>query len=97
MAILNQNTKKRFEKSYPPIWSDKVFVIKKLKNTVPWTYVVSDLNGEEIAATFYEKVLQMTSKKEFRIEKAIKINVDRLYVKWKGYDNSCWINMKDIL
>ena len=37
-----------FAKGYTPNWSEEVFVIKKVKNTVPWTYVVNDLNGEEI-------------------------------------------------
>ena len=37
-----------FAKVYTPNWSEEVFVIKKIKNTVPWTYVIDDLNGEEI-------------------------------------------------
>ena len=53
-------------------------MIKKKKNTVPWTVVMSDLNGEEIVRTFYEKRLQKTSQKEFRIEKVIKRKDDRL-------------------
>ena len=44
-----------FTKSYIPNWSEEVFVIKKVKNTVPWTIFISDLNGEEIVRTFYEK------------------------------------------
>ena len=44
----------------------------KAKNTVPWTYVISDFNGEEIVGTFYETELQKTKQKEFRIEKVIK-------------------------
>ena len=55
-----------------PNWSEEVFVIKKVKNTAPWTYVINDLNGEEIIGTFYEKELQKTSQEEFRIEKVIK-------------------------
>ena len=47
-------------------------MIKKIKDTVPWTYVIIDLNGEEIAGTFNEKELQKTNQKEFRIEKIIK-------------------------
>ena len=47
--------KKIFAKGYTPNWSEEVFVIKKVKNTVPWTYVIKDLNGEEITGTFYEK------------------------------------------
>ena len=77
-----------FEKGYTPNWSEEVFVIKKVKNTVPWTYVINDLNGEEIIGTFYEKELQKTNQQEFRIEKVIKKKGDKLYVKWKGYDNS---------
>ena len=46
---------------YMPNWSEEVFVIKKVKNTVPWTYVINDLNGEEIIGTFYEKELQKTN------------------------------------
>ena len=63
-------------------------MIKKLRNIVQWTYVVNDFNGEEIAGTIYE-----------RNEKAIRRKVDRLYLDWKGYDNSfsSWINMKDIV
>ena len=80
--------KKFFAKGYTPNWPEEVFVIKKVKNTVPWTYVINDLNSEEIAGTFYEKELQKTNQEEFRIEKVIKKKGDKIYVKWKGYDNS---------
>ena len=56
-------------------------MIKKVKNTVPWTYVVNDLNGEKNVGTFYEKELQKTNQEEFRIGKVIKIKGDKLYVK----------------
>ena len=75
-------------KGYMPNWSEEVLVIKKVKNTIPWTYVINDLNGEEIIGTFYEKELQKTNQEEFRIEKVIRRKGDKLYVKWKGYDNS---------
>ena len=77
----------------------QIGLIKKVKNTVPWTYVINDLNGEEIIETFYEKELQKTNQKEFRIEKAIKRKGNKLYVKWQGYDNSfnSWIDKKDVL
>ena len=88
-----------FTKRYMPNWSEEIFIIKKIKNTVPWTYVINDLNGEEIIGTFYENELQKTDQKEFRIEKVLKEKTDKLYVKWKGYDNSfnSWIDNKDIL
>ena len=44
-----------FAKGYTPNWSEEAFVIKKAKNTLSWTYITSDLNGEEIVGTFYEK------------------------------------------
>ena len=44
-----------FTKWYMPNWSEEMFIIKKIKNTVPWTYVINDLNAEEIISTFYEK------------------------------------------
>ena len=49
-----------FAKGYAPNWSE-VFIISKIKNTVPWTYVISDHNGEKIVGTFYEKEFQKTS------------------------------------
>ena len=52
-----------FAKGYVPNWSEEVFVIKKVKNTVPWTYVINDLNEEEIVGTFYEKELQKNKSK----------------------------------
>ena len=44
-----------FAKENAPNWSEEVFELKKLKNTVPWTYFINDLNGDEIIGTFYEK------------------------------------------
>ena len=76
-----------FAKGYTPNWSEEVFVVNKIENTVPWTYVINDFNGEEITGTFYKKELQKTNQKEFRIEKVIKRKGDKLYVKWKGYNN----------
>ena len=72
-----------FAKSYTQNWSEKVFAIKKVENTAPWTYIVNDLNGEEIIGTFYENKLQKTNQKEFRIETVIKSKCDKLYVNEK--------------
>ena len=91
--------KKIFAKGYMPNWSEEVFVIKTIKNTVPWTYVINDLNDEEIIGTFYEKQLQKTNQEEFKIEKVIRRKGDELYVKWKGYDNSfnSWIDQANLV
>ena len=88
-----------FAKGYIPNWSEEVFVISKIKNTVPWTYAINDLNGEEIIGTFYERKLQKTNQKKFRIEKVIKRNGDKSYVNWKVYNSlfNNWIDKKDLL
>ena len=88
-----------FAKGYMPNWSEEVFAIKNVKNTVPWTYVINDLIGEEITGTFYAKELQKTSQEEFRIEKVISRKGDKLYVKWKGYNSSfnSWIDKASLV
>ena len=68
--------------------TEKVFVIKKFKYTVPWAYFISDLKDKEIVETFCEKESQKTNLKEFRLEKVIKRKDDKVYVKWRGYDSS---------
>ena len=91
-----QNTKT--SKEYTQKWSEEVFVVSKIKATIPWTYVISDLNGEPINGSFFGKELRKTSQEKFRIEKVIKRKGDKFYVKWKGYDDSfnSWINKKDL-
>ena len=82
-----------FDKGYTPNWS------KEVKNTLPWTYVINNLNGKEIIEKFYEKELQKTNQQGFRIEKVIKRKGNKLYVKWKGYDNlfNSWIDKNDLV
>ena len=66
---------------------------------MPWKYVINDLNGKEIAGTFYKTEFQKTSQEKFRIEKVIKRKGNKLYVKWKEHNNSfnSWIDKKDII
>ena len=83
----------KISKGYTQKWSERAFVVSKIKNTVPWTHVISDLNGEPIIRSFFEKELQKTSQEKSRIEKG-----DKLYVKCKGYDScfNSWIGKKDL-
>ena len=67
-----------FAKGYVPNWCEEVFVIKKDKTTVPWTYVISDIKIEELVGMFYKKELQKTNHKGFRVKKAIKRKSDKL-------------------
>ena len=76
-----------FQKGYVPIWFEEVFIIKKVKNTVLWTYVINDLNGEEIVWMIYKKELKKPNEKKFRVEKVIKRKGNKLYVKLKGYNH----------
>ena len=55
-----------FVKGYMTNWSEEIFAISKIKNTVPLTYVINDLNGKEIIGSCYEKELQKTNQKEFK-------------------------------
>ena len=87
-----------FGKGYTQDWLEEVFVVSKIKGPVPWTYVISDLIGEAITGSFYEKELQKVSQEKFRIEKIIKRKGDKLYGKWKEYDKSfnSWVNKTDL-
>ena len=60
-----------FGKGYTPNWSQEIFIIQKIKNTVPWTYFINDLNDKELLEHFMKKELN-TNQKEVRIEKVIK-------------------------
>ena len=80
----------------------KIFLLKAILQIglpVPWTYVISDLNGEEIIGSLYEKELQKANQKKIRIEKVIKREGNKLYVRWKEYNNSfnSWIDKKDLI
>ena len=70
-----------FAKDCTPNWSEEVFVIKKIKNTVQYTYTINGINGEQIIGTLYKKELQKTNQKEFRIEKVIKEKGNKLSVR----------------
>ena len=87
-----------FAKGYTSNWSEDVFVINKIKNTVPWAYVINNLNSEEIIESFYEKEFQKTSQKEFTIKRLLKRKGEKLYLQWKGYNNAfnSWIDKKDL-
>ena len=80
-----------FEKGFTVNWSDKIYTITEVLNTLPPTYKIKD-DRVEIKGTFYEQELQKTRENTFRIEKVLRwkkqdgIRIAR--VKWKGYDSS---------
>ena len=69
--VIMSKYKNIFAKRYTANWSEKIFAIKEIKNTVPWIYVFNVLNGEEIIGTFHENKLQKANQEEFIIEKVI--------------------------
>ena len=87
-----------FQKAMFQIGLMKYFWLKKIKSDVARTFVIIDLNGEEIVWTFYRKELQEANQKGFRVEKAIKRIDDKVYVKYKGYDSSfnSWIKKQNL-
>ena len=88
-----------FEKSYETNWTEEIFVIYDIKySNVPY-YYLKDLNGEKLQGTFYQEELQKTKQDDlYTIEKILKTNKDKIYVKWRGYDNSfnSWINKNTV-
>ena len=86
-----------FDKGYTPNWKDEIFIISKIKPTIPTTYIIRDERGEELGGTFYEPELQKSKTVEYRytvLRKRVKNGKKQEYVKWYGYDNShnSWIN-----
>ena len=91
--------KKVFEKGYTTRWTEEIFTIKEIQDTNPVTYKLTDLKGEEIEGTFYEPELQKTEQQIFRIEKVIKKEKGKSFVKWKGYSDkfNSWVDNKELI
>ena len=96
--VLILKYKNTFSIYYTRNWSEEVFAIKKVKDTVPWIYLIKDLVVEKIVGTFYEKGIAK-NKSEFKIKKIIKKLRDKLYVKWKGCVSSfnSWTDEKGVI
>ena len=77
-------------------WSEELFKIYKINKSNVITYKIKDMNNEIIQGIFYEKELQKTKNNsdEYIIEKILKTNNNKLYVKWRGYSNNfnSWID-----
>ena len=88
-----------FEKGYDTNWTQEIFIIYDIKySNVPY-YYLKDLNNEKLQGTFYEQELQKTKQDDlYTIEKILKTNKDKIYVKWRGYDNSfnSWIDKNTV-
>lgn len=92
--------KSLFEKGYTPNWSTELFRITRILPTSPITYRLVDLNDKEVKGCFYEYELQQTKNTDvYLVEKVIRRNGNKLFVKWLGFDNShsSWIDEKDFV
>ena len=91
-----------FEKGYLPNWSEELYTVDKVQKTIPPTYKLKNVLGEEIEGSFYEKELQKSDQEVYRIEKVIrkkKIDgVEHALVKWSGYNekHNQWIPVKEL-
>lgn len=89
-----------FSKGYTPNWTTEIFKINGIQYTKPITYLLIDLDGNEIQGTVYQQELQLAkNSKLYLVEKIIRKKGNKVYVKWLGFDNShnSWIDKKDVL
>ena len=95
-------TKATFEKGYLPNWTEELYIVNEVQKTIPPTYKLKDLLGEEIEGSFYEQELQKSKQGVYRVEKVIrKKKIDGIehgLVKWSGYNekHNQWIPVKDL-
>ena len=88
-----------FEKSYETNWTQEIFEIYDIKYSNVTYYYLKDLNNEKLQGTFYQEELQKTKQDDlYTIEKILKTNKNKVYVKFKGYSNDFnqWVNKSDI-
>ena len=89
--------RKDIAKGYLPKFTEEVFIVVKVLKTEPQTYIIKDLNGEEIKGTFYNEELSRYDSELYEIEKVLKRKKDKFLVKWKGYEKPSWIDSKSII
>ena len=96
MILLEGQNIKIFLQKITPQIGQKIFVIKKVEHTIPWKYVINDLQEKKFLELLTKGKPKKTNRKEFRTQKTAKRKDKKLYVKWKGFNNSLnsWIDKK---
>ena len=102
MNVRVSKLKSLFEKGYYPNYTREIFTISKRIPSVPPTYRLKDLNGEELKGIFYEQELQrvrLGADSTFLVQKVLKRRGNKLYVSWVGFPSTfnSWINKSDIV
>ena len=98
-TVLIPKNKTAFGKGYKTGWVSEAFRIKKIRHTDPITYVLEDLQGEEISGIFYRQELQKTPLQDFyKIETVLDTKGDKILVKWKNYPTKFnqWISKRGL-
>lgn len=89
-----------FSKGYTPNWTVEVFKVRRVQETNPITYLLTDLDNVEIKGSFYHEELQLAGDPKFYlVERIIRKKGDKVYVKWFGFDSShnSWVNASSVL
>ncbi|CAK1578742.1 unnamed protein product [Parnassius mnemosyne] len=90
-----------FENGYTPNWSTEIFIIRKLQNTIPTTYLIEDtIRGQPILGGFYAQELQKTKNPNiYLVEKVLRRKGNKVLVKWLGLSSSenSWIDKSNKL
>lgn len=89
-----------FEKGYLPSWTTEIFVVKKIQQTDPITYLLVDWEGNDIKGGVYEEEMQLVKYPNvYLVEKVLRKRKNKVFVKWLGFDSkfNSWIDAKDIL
>ena len=100
-SVRISKARRTFKKGYLPQWTEEIFTIVRIKNTRPPTYVLTDYSNEKLKGSFYKEELQKVTKEDnvYKIEKILKKEKNRIFVKWLGYPDkfNSWVSRKDFV
>lgn len=87
-----------FDKGYHSNWSTELFTVRKIQITNPVTYLLSDMDGQDISGAFYEQELQKAKYSDvYLLERVLRKKGRKVYVKFLGLKKNTWIDSKDLL
>ena len=98
-SVRMKQTKRVFKKGYEPSWTEEIFTISSLYPSDPPTYILKDLDGEEIKGKFYEQEIQPVKPTDtYVVEKVLKTRRrgkrTEYFVKWRNYPDkfNSWVD-----
>ena len=100
-SVRISKARRAFTKGYKPRWTEEVFTVERVQRTSPVTFVLKDFAGDTIRGSFYRQELQKIDKTDgvYRIEKILKKDKNRVFVKWSGYPEkfNSWVMKKHLV